>query len=200
MAKRKTSDSVKKMRLIILGIALALVVVVVGLTWYTLSRESENGQIQWTTAEATTATTKIAGQPDETTTAPASTASDVSATTNVQGLPYDTSGSDLYAEFDGKHPSAEVIVKKDSNGKWAAFVKDKLATDATGVYCNEYGWWFVRNGYVDFNYTGIAGNEKGKWYITRGKADFSFTGTYTPTGATHHYTVIEGNVVRETNI
>ena len=198
MAKRKTSDSVRKMRLIILGIALALVVIVVGLTWYTLSREAETGEIEWTTSSTTTTTARVAGQPRESTTGVTGTTA--ATTTNAQGLPYDTSGSDLYAEWDGKHPSAEVIVKKGSDGKWAAFVKDKFAPDATGVYVNEYGWWFVRNGYVDYQYSGIAGNENGKWYIDRGKADFSFNGTYTPTGASKHYTIVEGSVVRETNL
>ncbi|MBO7682338.1 MAG: hypothetical protein J6T17_06235, partial [Clostridia bacterium] len=125
MAKRKTSDSVRTMRLVILGIALALILAVVAVTWFTLSRESENGKIEWKVATTTTTEKRVAGQPDETTTAPAAAELDKTATTNADGLPYDKNGSDRYAEWDGKYVTAEVVVKKDDEtGKWAGFVAD----------------------------------------------------------------------------
>ena len=39
---------------------------------------------------------------------------------------------------------------------------------------NEYGWWYMTNGALDFNYTGMAVNEYGWWYMTNGALD---TGT-----------------------
>lgn len=201
MAKRKTSESVRKMRLVILGLSVALILAIVAVTWFTLSREAENGELQWKVSSTTTTSKKVAGEPDETTTAAGATAvaSDTSTTTGADGLPYSVSGSDLYAEWNGKYPSAEVIVKKDDAGVWSAFVNDKKVKDCTGVYCNEYGWWFVRNGEVDFHYTGIAANEQGKWYVERGKCDFSKNGTlnYSDTGTMRYYVLVEGNVVRE---
>lgn len=197
MAKRKTSESVRKMRLIILGLSVALVAAVILATWFTLSRESENGQIQWNATSATATSNKIAGEPDETTTAAGGAASDTQSTTGADGLPYDRNGSDAYAEWNGKYNTAEVILKRNENGKWLAYVRDQHVKDCTGVYVNEFGWWFVRNGEVDFNYNGIAGNNVGKWYITDGAVNFDWSGAYTPNGSDHHYTVVEGTVVRE---
>ena len=68
MAKRKTSESVRKMRLIILGLSVALIAAVVLATWFTLSRESQNGDISWKVASTTETSNKIAGEPDQTTT------------------------------------------------------------------------------------------------------------------------------------
>ncbi|MBO7689768.1 MAG: hypothetical protein J6T14_02870 [Clostridia bacterium] len=194
MAKRKTSDSVRTMRLVILGIALALILAVVAVTWFTLSRESENGKIEWKVATATTTEKRVAGQPDETTTVAAAADLDKTATTNADGLPYDKNGSDRYAEWDGKYRTAEVVVKKDDKGRWVALVGEKMEKDCTGVFQNENGWWFVRNGYVDFNYSGIAGNQFGKWYIERGRLNNRYSGAYTPVESGKHYTVVEGKV------
>ncbi|MBQ8083851.1 MAG: hypothetical protein IJ241_06700 [Clostridia bacterium] len=195
MAKRKTSESVKKMRLIILGLSVALIAAVVLATWFTLSRESENGSISWNPAATTEKSDKIAGEPDQTTTA--ANGSDTQLTTGADGLPYDKSGSDAYAEWNGKYNTAEVILKMNDSGKWLAYVRDEHVKDCTGVYVNEFGWWFVRNGEVDFQYNGIASNNVGKWYITDGQVNFDWSGAYTPPGSDHHYTVVEGSVVRE---
>ncbi|MFR5116859.1 MAG: hypothetical protein ACLTDV_07445 [Eubacterium sp.] len=43
----------------------------------------------------------------------------------------------------------------------------------TTVAPNENGWWFVRDGKVDFTYTGLAQNENGWWRIVNGKVDFN---------------------------
>ena len=184
------------MKIIIAALTVALIAAVIALTWFTLSREAENGQIQWQTT-TTAADNKVAGEPDETTTAAGSvTVTTAQSVTYADGLPYDKGGSDRYAEWDGKYPSAEVIVKKGDDGKWGSYVSDKKV-NATGVYCNEYGWWFVRDGNVDFNYTGIAGNEKGKWYVEKGRCNFQYSGAFNPLDSDRHYTVVEGNVVRE---
>ena len=41
---------------------------------------------------------------------------------------------------------------------------------------NEYGWWYIKNGDVDFTYTGMACNEYGWWYFNNGQLDLSFYG------------------------
>ncbi|MDO5453274.1 MAG: hypothetical protein Q4F20_05970, partial [Eubacteriales bacterium] len=186
MAKRKTSESVRKMRLIILGLSVALIAAVVLATWFTLSRESQNGDISWKVASTTETSNKIAGEPDQTTTM-ANGGSDTQTTTGADGLPYDKAGSDAYAQWNGKYNTGEVIVKMDEKGKWCAYVRDQKVKDCTGVYVNEFGWWFIRNGEVDFNYNGIAGNNVGKWYITDGQVNFDWSGAYTPPGTDHHY-------------
>ncbi|MBQ6784239.1 MAG: hypothetical protein IJO82_00340 [Clostridia bacterium] len=196
MAKRKTSESVRKMRLIILGLSVALIAAVVLATWFTLSRESQNGDISRKVASTTETSNKIAGEPDQTTTM-ANGGSDTQQTTGADGLPYDKAGSDAYAQWNGKYNTGEVIVKMDEKGKWCAYVRDQKVKDCTGVYVNEFGWWFIRNGEVDFNYNGIAGNNVGKWYITDGQVNFDWSGAYTPPGTDHHYVVVEGGVVRE---
>lgn len=197
MAQRKQSDSVKKMRLLILGLSLALILAVVAVTWFTLSREAQNGGIEWKVTSTTAPSGKIAGEPDETTTTAAAD-SGITTTTNADGLPYSKHGSDLYATWDGKYPSAEVVIKKDENGKYAGFVKDKKV-NCTGIYCNEYGWWFVRDGYVDFNYSGVAGNEKGIWYVENGKCNFNHSGAFTAQDSGKSYTIVEGKVAEMAN-
>ena len=189
MAKRKTSESVRKMRLIILGLSVALIAAVVLATWFTLSRESQNGDISWKVASTTETSNKIAGEPDQTTTM-ANGGSDTQTTTGADGLPYDKAGSDAYAQWNGKYNTGEVIVKMDEKGKWCAYVRDQKVKDCTGVYVNEFGWGFIRNGEVDWN-------NVGKWYITDGQVNFDWSGAYTPPGTDHHYVVVEGGVVRE---
>ena len=46
----------------------------------------------------------------------------------------------------------------------------------TGVAQNEYGWWYINNGALDWNYTGLAQNENGWWYINQGALDWGYTG------------------------
>lgn len=199
MAKRKTSDSVRKMRLIILGLSILLVVAVVLATWFTLSRESQDGDLSWRADTTTTTAKRIAGEPDQTTDATKNVTTNLQTTTGVDGLPYNKNGSDVFANWDGKYSSAEVIVKQDSNGKWCAYVNDKKANDCTGVYVNEHGWWFLRDGQVDFTYRGIAGNNSGKWFVHNGMVDFDYSGAFTPFDGHAHYTIIEGHVENQTN-
>ena len=41
---------------------------------------------------------------------------------------------------------------------------------------NEYGWWKVTGGTVDFTYNGLASNENGEWVIRDGQVDFGYNG------------------------
>ena len=40
-----------------------------------------------------------------------------------------------------------------------------------------YGWWYISNGTVDWNFTGMAQNPYGWWYLTNGGVNWNFTGT-----------------------
>ena len=87
------------------------------------------------------------------------------------------------------------------NGTWCYSVNGKPVNSFTGFGWNEYGWWYVRNGKVDFSkndvikgdvngemawwcvkggkvqftYT-VAKNSNGWWAIENGKVNFNFTG------------------------
>ena len=62
------------------------------------------------------------------------------------------------------------------NGGWFYVRNGAVDYSYTGVAPNENGWWYVKNGKVDFSYTGIAQNEYGWWRIENGKVNFKFTG------------------------
>lgn len=73
-----------------------------------------------------------------------------------------------------------VKIQKVSNGKWGAYVYGKIDKSITGFYKNENGWWYVKNGYVDFSANGIYKNKNnGVWYkTTNGKVTFKETGVF----------------------
>ena len=48
-------------------------------------------------------------------------------------------------------------MRQDADGNWHYYANDKIATDYCGMALNEYGWWYIKNGDVDFTYTGTAG-------------------------------------------
>lgn len=108
-------------------------------------------------------------------------------------LPYNTDGSDKYADIEPIYTVNEVAIEKDANGVWSAYVEGKKNTAYTGVAKNAHGWFFVRDGEVDFRYNGIAGNELGNWYVKNGKVDFEYTGTFTVNSK--EYKVVKGQVV-----
>ena len=41
----------------------------------------------------------------------------------------------------------------------------------TGLAVNEYGWWYMTNGTVDFTYNGLAENEYGVWNVVNGHVE-----------------------------
>ena len=49
----------------------------------------------------------------------------------------------------------------------------------TGLVPNEYGWWYVNNGQVDFNYNGLVYDQNVGWWLVRdGAIDFGYNGLY----------------------
>ncbi|MCC8152299.1 MAG: hypothetical protein LIO96_12865, partial [Lachnospiraceae bacterium] len=54
----------------------------------------------------------------------------------------------------------------------------KVQTGYTGVadYANSNGWWYIKNGKVDFSANTVAKNKNGWWYVKGGKVQFNYTG------------------------
>ena len=45
-----------------------------------------------------------------------------------------------------------------------------------GLAQNQNGWWYLKDGKVDFDFTGLAKNNNGIWYVKDGKVDFDYSG------------------------
>ncbi len=65
-----------------------------------------------------------------------------------------------------------------TKGTWYYVVGSKVQTGYTGVanYKNANGWWYIKNGQVDFSANTVAKNNNGWWYVTGGKVQFGYTG------------------------
>ncbi len=63
-------------------------------------------------------------------------------------------------------------------GTWYYVVGSKVQTSYTGVanYKNKNGWWYIKNGQVDFTANTVAKNKNGWWYVLGGKVQFGYTG------------------------
>ncbi len=65
-----------------------------------------------------------------------------------------------------------------TKGTWYYVVGSKVQTSYTGVadYKNSNGWWYIKNGKVDFSANTVAKNKNGWWYVEGGKVIFNYTG------------------------
>lgn len=83
---------------------------------------------------------------------------------------------------------------------WYLINNGTVATSVSGVFPNQYGWWYIKDGMVDFSVNGVrqagdgdyyifengkrlltenqtvAHNDSGWWYLADGKIDFSYQG------------------------
>ncbi len=139
---------------------------------------------------------------------------------SYNGFEKNSNGS-WYIE-NGKVTFSKNSVIKDTDGAigtegiWYYVVGSKVQYDFTGLanYSNANGWWYIKNGVVDFtantvaqnnngwyyveggkvifSFNGIAKNSNGWWYIKDGKVDFSYNGKITVSAGT--YTVVNGQV------
>lgn len=72
--------------------------------------------------------------------------------------------------------TGEVTVKKDKkDGNWYSY-KNNKKVNYTGVAKNQYGWWRVENGKVNFKANSIYKNDYGWWKVEKGKVNFNYTG------------------------
>ena len=62
-------------------------------------------------------------------------------------------------------PTADI-----EDGWW--LVRSSQVKKETTVASNSAGWWYVKDGRVDFSYNGMAKNTNGLWYIVNGAVDF----------------------------
>ncbi len=64
------------------------------------------------------------------------------------------------------------------NGKWCYYIDNVFQAEYTGVadVKNENGWWYIKDGYVDFSANTVAKNKNGWWYVEGGKVNFNYTG------------------------
>ena len=87
--------------------------------------------------------------------------------TSGEEAQYDASNIDeLIGASDSKY--GEVI--ETAPGKWALVKKGVVNTDFTGIAENEYGLWYIENGYVNFNFSGTLEDGNGNSYtVEQGK-------------------------------
>ena len=75
------------------------------------------------------------------------------------------------------------------SSQWRYYYNGLFQSSYTGVTnCgNASGWWYVKNGVVDFSFNGVAANSNGSWYVTNGKVDFSINGTRVINNTTYRF-------------
>lgn len=96
----------------------------------------------------------------------------------------------IYYITEGKFNNKANGLVKITNGsimkdKWVALVNGQYAKKSgsdiipiyTGMAKNDYGWWYVKNGTIDFTFKGLAKNDYGWWYLKNGKLDTTFNGS-----------------------
>ncbi len=94
---------------------------------------------------------------------------DTTGAIGAKGTWYYVVGSKVQSSYTG------VANYKNSNGWW--YIKNgKVDFSANTVAKNKNGWWYIKNGKVDFNANTVAKNSNGWWYILGGKVQFGFTG------------------------
>ncbi len=75
-------------------------------------------------------------------------------------------------------------ILKDKTGaigdadEWYYVIDSKVQTGFTGLsnFSNQYGWWYIKDGKVDFSRNSVDKNKNGWWYVVGGKVQFGFTG------------------------
>ena len=65
----------------------------------------------------------------------------------------------------------------DKDGNWFYYKDGKVDTAYTGLAANEYGWWYVEAGRINFNVTGLVNDSTyGWWYVENSQINFNYTG------------------------
>ena len=65
----------------------------------------------------------------------------------------------------------------DKDGNWFYYKDGKVDTAYTGLAVNEYGWWYVEAGQINFNVTGLVNDSTyGWWYVENSQINFNYTG------------------------
>ncbi len=83
-----------------------------------------------------------------------------------------------------------------TKGTWYYVVGSQVQYGYTGLanYKNENGWWYIKNGAVDFTANTVAKNKNGWYYVTDGKVQFGFTGLANYSNANGWWYIKDGKV------
>ena len=84
---------------------------------------------------------------------------------------------------------------QDTDGRWVYKVNDKIDTTYTGLASNEYGWWYILNGVLDFSYNGFG-------YCRGGKVQFDDNGVIegTVNGTYGWWKVVNSQVIFDNDV
>ncbi len=87
--------------------------------------------------------------------------------------------------------------KVDGTDSWWYVVGSEVQTSYTGVadYSNSSGWWYIKNGKVDFTANTVAKNKYGWWYVLGGKVQFDFTGLADYSNSSGWWYINDGQVL-----
>lgn len=91
------------------------------------------------------------------------------AATNLNGVCKAADGNWYYYK-NGVVQHVDTVAKNQYG--WWRIENGKVNFNSNTVAKNEYGWWVIQNGKVNFSYNGLASNENGTWYCTGGKVQF----------------------------
>ncbi len=102
---------------------------------------------------------------------------------------------------DGKVTFKKNSVIKDTDGiidgtaSWYYVVGSQVKSDYTGLadYSNKNGWWYIKDGKVDFSANDVARNKYGWWYVKDGQVQFGYSGTFQ--NADSLWTIEDGKVI-----
>ncbi len=71
-----------------------------------------------------------------------------------------------------------LTIAQDENGAWYCSLNGEIYYDYNGVVYYENNWFYVNNGWLDWEYTGVAySGFDGNWYyIEKGVLNWNYTG------------------------
>ncbi len=83
-----------------------------------------------------------------------------------------------YVLFDQNSVFKDTTGAIGTKGDWYYVTGSKVQHNFTGLanYKNSNGWWYIKNGTVDFTHNGVDKNKNGWYYVTGGKVQFGYTG------------------------
>lgn len=86
----------------------------------------------------------------------------------VSEEPYDDGSNDSSDRVDDAEDDYGEV-KQTDNGQWALVKGDMVNTDFTGIAENQYGLWYVENGYVNFDFSGTLSDDDTTFVVEKGK-------------------------------
>lgn len=66
-------------------------------------------------------------------------------------------------------PTGAIV--KEQDGVWGLYLSDKLVDNYTGIASNEFGYWYISHGKVDFDYSGSIEFNGNHYTVDHGAAE-----------------------------